>query len=589
MAFGQRNRIGEILLHQGKVNPDQLQQAFVMQERDDRKLGDILLELGYVTEEDIAQAIAEQMRIPCILPDEDFTLSREEVRLIPEAIARRYTVVPMKMSKDPVVTLIMWDPTDIEAVETIQSYTRLEVHKASSTRQWINRLIDKFYCDEAHIESTLQDIVEDEAEALAAGGPENGEGGKTELEQLRVMSNEAPVVRLVNLLLMEAIRDNASDIHIEPAEHNLTVRLRVDGRLRETNSPPKSMHQALVTRIKILAGMDIAERRLPLDGRFKFRVQDRIIDIRVSTLPEAYGEKVVMRVLDRASLLVDMHDIGIEEHLLRRFQAVLKRPNGIILLTGPTGSGKTSTLYSALNFLKNPELNIQTVEDPVEYLIDGINQMQIKPGIGLTFAEALRSILRQDPDIVMIGEIRDLETAQIAMRASLTGHLVLSTLHTNDAPASFNRLADIGIPPYLTAATINLVVSQRLVRRLCDRCKKSAPPPPDHLAISKSVFPDADEWTYYHSVGCPTCSRTGFKGRIGILEYLEVSEHVRGMIVDKCGPNEIRNHALKEGMETLLMNGLRKVKSGITGMEEVLAVCAQEVSVLQPMIEEAVS
>ena len=431
-------------------------------------------------------------------------------------------------------------------------------------------MIDRYYREDAYVERSLEDVVAEEFV------PEAGEmpgGGGLDAEHLRVQANDAPVVRFVNLLFMEAVRDRASDIHIEPGEHDVRVRLRVDGRLREVTPPPKGLHAAIVTRIKILAEMDIAERRLPLDGRIKFKVQNRVIDIRVSSLPEVYGEKIVMRVLDRAALLTDMRDIGIEEDMLVRFKKILKQPNGIILLTGPTGSGKTSTLYSALNFLKTPELNIQTVEDPVEYLIGGINQMRIRPQINLTFANALRSILRQDPDIIMIGEIRDLDTARIAMQASLTGHLVLSTLHTNDAPTAFNRLKDLGVESYLVAATINLVMSQRLVRVICPRCKEERQLAPEDRELFKRYFPKEDFPPLYHGTGCQKCAKTGYFGRTGILEFLEVSDKMRVLIVQETSTHEMRKRAAEEGMEPLLLNGLRKVRAGITTMEEVLSVC----------------
>jgi type II secretory ATPase GspE/PulE/Tfp pilus assembly ATPase PilB-like protein len=373
---------------------------------------------------------------------------------------------------------------------------------------------------------------------------------------------------------MQAVRDRASDIHFEPGENEVRVRIRIDGVLREITPPPKALYQAIVTRIKILSNMDIAERRLPLDGRFKFSVHDRIIDIRVSSLPQVHGEKLVLRVLDRQSLLVDMKDVGFNDILLKRFQRILQVPHGIILVTGPTGSGKTTTLYGALNYLKDPAWNIQTVEDPVEYLMPGINQMQIKPQIGLDFASALRSILRQDPDIIMIGEIRDLETARIAMRSALTGHLVLSTLHTNDAPSALWRLRDIGIESYLIAATIKLIVSQRLVRQICPHCREVKAPPEEALEFAKSHCPDAASWTYYYGRGCPKCSKTGYRGRSGIFEFLEVTDPIREMILQETGGVTFRNKVIEMGMETLVLSGLGKVKEGTTTLEEVMGVCA---------------
>ena len=344
----------------------------------------------------------------------------------------------------------------------------------------------------------------------------------------------------------------------------------MDGYLREVTPPPKALYSAVVTRIKILANMDIAERRLPLDGRFKFTVSDRLIDVRVSSLPEVFGEKIVLRILDKAGRVETLEGIGFGEDLERRFKRVLGLPHGIILLTGPTGSGKTTTLYAALSHLRSPTINIQTVEDPVEYLIPGINQMQVKEKIGLDFASALRSILRQDPDVIMIGEIRDLETARMAMRSSLTGHLVLSTLHTNDTVSAFSRLRDIGIESYLIAATVHLVISQRLVRRLCMHCREPIEGLPDHLAWMEGLCPDAGMWTYYRGKGCEHCSHTGYRGRIGIVEFLEVSDTIRTMVQERAGDLAIKAKALEEGLKTLTMDGLDKVRQGVTTVEEVV-------------------
>jgi type II secretory ATPase GspE/PulE/Tfp pilus assembly ATPase PilB-like protein len=349
--------------------------------------------------------------------------------------------------------------------------------------------------------------------------------------------------------------------------------MRVDGVLREHTPPPRSLHSAIITRIKILASMDIAERRLPMDGRFKFKIQDRQIDVRVSSLPEIHGEKIVMRLLDREALVVDMEAIGFEEPLRKQFQRILLKPNGIVLLTGPTGSGKTTTLYSALTFLRNPERNIQTVEDPVEYQLTGINQMQVKAGIGLGFAEALRSILRQDPDIIMIGEIRDRDTAEIAMRAALTGHLVLSTLHTNDAPSAITRLRDIGLEPYLIAATVRLVIAQRLVRRICPACRAPAAPLAEERRLLQALDDEAAGWSFQKGMGCAPCAHTGFHGRVAALEFLEVAGILRETIADGGGETTLRQQAIEHGMQTLLRNGLDKARLGVTTLSEVLECC----------------
>ena len=563
-------RLGNVLLQRGLINEIQLAQALSRHEETGKLLGEALVELGHVTPEEIGRALAEQLGIPFFELGEDFKLEKEEVKLVPEAVARRCCLIPVRKDTGLSVTLVMRDPLDVEAIDTVRSLTRLEIHKAISTEARIRAVIDKFYKVEAHIERDLRDIAEVETEPAS----EAVEELRVNADQLRVLANDAPVVRFVNLLLMQAVRDRASDIHFEPGEKDVTVRIRVDGVLREITPPPKSIYQAIVTRIKILSNMDIAERRLPLDGRFKFSVHDRIIDIRVSSLPEVHGEKLVLRVLDRQSLLVDMKDVGFEEDMLRKFQRVLQVPHGIILVTGPTGSGKTTTLYGALNYLKDPAWNIQTVEDPVEYLMPGINQMQIKAQIGLDFAGALRAILRQDPDIIMIGEIRDIDTARIAMRSALTGHLVLSTLHTNDAPSALWRLRDIGVESYLIAATMRLVVSQRLVRMICPACKEVHAPSDEALRFVTSYVPEGAKWTYYRGVGCPKCSRTGYRGRSGIFEFLEVTDPVREMILQELGGVTFRKQAMALGMEPLVMNGLGRVKAGVTTVEEVMAVCA---------------
>ncbi len=563
--------MGKVLLQNRTISDKQLADGMARQKATGQMLGEALIALGYATPDDIAMALSKQLDIPFFDLGEDFRLEKEEVALIPETLARRFCLVPLKKDSSSSITVVMRDPLDVDATEAVQYLTGLEVHKAVSSETRIKAIIDKYYKEDAHIERNLRDIVDLEPEPADASLE-----GLVDSEQLRVLANDAPVVRFVNLLLMQAVRDRASDIHCEPGEKEIHVRLRVDGRLREVTPPPLGLYQAIVTRIKILSNMDISERRLPLDGRFKFKVHDRIIDIRVSSLPEAHGEKLVLRVLDRAAMLVDMHSIGFEEDILSRFKSVLQSPNGIILLTGPTGSGKTTTLYGALNFLKDPAWNIQTVEDPIEYLLPGINQMQVKAKIGLDFADALRSVLRQDPDIIMIGEIRDLVTSQIAMRAALTGHLVLSTLHTNDAPTAFWRLQDIGMEPYLIAATMKLVVAQRLVRTLCNGCRKRQDPSPAELAVAERVNPGAPSWHYFSGTGCPACGHTGFVGRTAVVEFLETTQPIRQMILDRVGAVEFRRKAIEFGMEPLIQAGLRKVKDGVTTLEEVMGVCATE-------------
>ena len=535
-------------------------------------LTDILIENQLASAEDIARTFSELLNIPFLELGEEFHLQRDEYDMIPVSLARRFCLFPVIKEEGISVTLVMKNPLDMDAVDTVRSLTSLEIHKAVSTEDRILATIDRCYREDAYVESDLQDIVDVEA----IDGVSSLDADIGDVDQLIVHANDAPVVRYVNLLLMEAVRDGASDIHFEPGEHRCSVRLRVDGSLRPVTPPPKSLYSSIITRIKILSEMDIAERRLPLDGRFKFKYSDRVIDVRVSSMPLVFGEKVVMRILDKQSLVLDLEDIGFEGRNLKRFHEILGMPNGIVLLTGPTGSGKTTTLYSALNILKSPAKNVQTVEDPVEYLIDGINQMPIRPKIGLNFAECLRHILRQDPDAVMIGEIRDAETAEIAMRASLTGHLVLSTLHTNDATSAFSRLRDIGIPSYLTAATMRLVIAQRLVKKICPNCKTEYQPDDGELEWARSICPDSGSWTYYHGTGCNQCRNRGIKGRRAVFEFLEVTPNIRELVHQEADDMTLRRLAIKNGMETLAENGFSRVRRGETTIGEAIGVCQMD-------------
>ncbi len=562
-------RIGDLLLDIGRLTPEQLERAVEQQRHTGRVLGEVLVDLGYVTTDDLAHALARQLNVPYFALDEGFSLEPEEVRLIPERIARKFCLIPVRKGDSPVLTIVMRDPLDIEAIDTIRSLTNLEIQKAVSSEDRIRAVIDKYYRADAYVERSIQDLV-----ALERADDEPTFDAVFDADQLRHIANDAPVVRFVNLLLMQAVRDRASDIHFEPGEHDVAIRLRVDGRLRDVTPPPKRLYDAIVTRVKILSDMDIAERRLPRDGRFKFNMQGRPIDVRVSSLPEVHGEKIVLRILDRNALIVDLNAIGFSPGTVEKFEQVLRMPHGIVLLTGPTGSGKTTTLYSALNMLKSRERNIQTVEDPVEYLIAGINQMQIKSAVGLDFASALRSILRQDPDVILIGEIRDLETARIAMRAAMTGHLVLSSLHTNDAPSAFSRLRDIGVEPYLIAATVRAVISQRLVRMVCTECKVPKVDRTDDVRVLSRYFPDAGTWVLQHGTGCEKCGRAGYRGRTAIVEFLRASEAIAGLVQNQVSDRQVRDKAIEEGMDTLLLSGFHRVKAGVTTLEEVLSVCA---------------
>lgn len=566
------DQLSEMMIRSGRVGSAKLEQALAIQEETGRILTDILIEEDLASPNDIALTYSDLLNIPFLELSEEFHLKRDEYDMIPESVARRFCLVPLIKEVGVSITLVMKNPLDMDAVDTVRALTSLEIHKAVSTEQKISAVIDRCFKEEAYVESSLQDIVDIET----ASSANDSEGDMGDVDQLLVHANDAPVVRYVNLLLMEAVRDGASDIHFEPGENNCAVRLRVDGSLQPVTPPPKSLYFAIITRIKILSEMDIAERRLPMDGRFKFKFSGRLIDVRVSSMPLVFGEKVVMRILDKESLVLNLEDIGFEGPNLKRFKEVLGMPNGIVLLTGPTGSGKTTTLYSALQVLKSPTRNVQTVEDPVEYLIDGINQMPTRPKIGLTFAECLRHILRQDPDAVMIGEIRDSETAEIAMRASLTGHIVLSTLHTNDATSAFSRLRDIGIPSYLTAATMRLIIAQRLVKTICPNCKTSYQPDGGEMEWVKPMFPDAVNWDFKQGAGCNQCRNRGMKGRRAIFEFLEVTPDLRELVHNEVDDITLRKAATKGGMETLAQNAFNRVRQGETTISEAISICQMD-------------
>ena len=566
------DQLSEMMIRSGRVGSSELEQALAIVEESGRILTDILIEENLTSPQDIAMTYSELLNIPYLNLDEDFHLKRDEFDMIPESIARRYCLIPLVKEADVAITLVMKNPLDMDAVDTVRSLTSLEIHKAVSTEEKIKTIIDKCYKEEAYVEAGLQDIIDLEA-ASDGDGLEVNIG---DVDQLLVHANDAPVVRYVNLLLMEAIRDGASDIHFEPGENNCSVRLRVDGSLHPVTPPPKSLYQAIITRIKIISEMDIAERRLPLDGRFKFKFSGRVIDVRVSSMPLVFGEKVVMRILDKQNLVLNLEDIGFEGQNLKRFNEILEMPNGIVLLTGPTGSGKTTTLYSALGILRSPTRNVQTVEDPVEYLLEGINQMPVRPKIGLNFAECLRHILRQDPDAVMIGEIRDAETAEIAMRASLTGHIVLSTLHTNDATSAFSRLRDIGIPPYLMAATLRLIIAQRLLKTICPNCKTPYQPDAGDVAWATTVMPEAASWAYQHGAGCNQCRQSGMKGRRAIFEFLEVTPDIRDLVHEEVDDMTLRRKVIENGMQTLVENALHRVRMGETTISEAMTKCVAD-------------
>jgi len=566
-----KKRLGDILIEERLLMPEQLSQALYEQRRTGKPLAVILIDAGLVSEEDIVITLSEQLGIPH-LRVESYEIPPDVLAEVPEGIARRYHLIPVaKTGKS--LTIAMSDPLNIVAIDDVRMLTGFEIETVVCLDSEVKRAIERYYAGKEVELEDYDDILRDaEADVLML----LEEKDDIDISHLKEEVEQAPVIRLVNLTLVHAIKQSASDIHIEPFEKVVRVRYRVDGILREAQPPPKSLQAAVVSRIKILAEMDIAERRVPQDGRFRIKFEGREIDFRASTLPTYFGEKVVLRILDKGSLTLDLDRLEFEEQPLADFRDCLSRPNGIILVTGPTGSGKTTTLYSALHMLNTLDVNIVTVEDPVEYELHGINQVQAKPEVGLTFASGLRSILRQDPDIVMVGEIRDEETADIAIKAALTGHLVLSTLHTNDAPGAVTRLVDMGMEPFLISSSMLLAAAQRLVRRVCPDCKESYRVPDQVLQRAQFKVEPGEEIILAKGSGCKRCGDTGYRGRLALLEAMKISEDVQDLIMASASAGEIKRKAIEKGMLTLRQVGLRKAKAGLTSLEETLRVTAPD-------------
>ena len=564
MAVANKQKLGEMLIAEGLITQKQLDEALTQQKRTGKRLGDTMISLGHVSEEAIAAALGRQLGIPYI------TLSHYEIdphiiKTIPEDIVRKYKIIPVDKTGNT-LTVALSDPANIFILDELKILTNCEIIPLISFESDILRAIDQYYRKENAIEQVLKDIQDAEMEVLM-------DEQEVDLAKIKDMAEEAPVIKLVNLILSQAIKDRASDIHIEPYEDVLRVRYRIDGVLHEMAPPPKRLHPALISRIKILSELDIAERRLPQDGRFKVRIEDRAIDLRVSVIPTIFGEKIVMRILDRSSLVLDLTKLGLEPEDMKIFDEMIRKPYGMVLVSGPTGSGKTTTLYSALHTINSPDQNIMTVEDPVEYQIKGINQVQAKPEIGLTFAAGLRSFLRQDPDVILVGEIRDLETAEIAIKAAMTGHLVFSTIHTNDAPSTITRLTDMGIEPFLVTASLLMIVAQRLARRICPRCKEAYTPTKEIVkALGLHANQQTEDLQFYHGVGCDFCNKTGYRGRVSLYEILVVDDAIREAVVDGASVVTLRRLAKERGMRTLRESGILKVLDGVTTVEEILSV-----------------
>ncbi|MBC8022477.1 MAG: type II secretion system ATPase GspE [Burkholderiales bacterium] len=559
-------RIGEILIERGKLDPANLERALKLQEGESReKIGVLLQRLGMVSGRDLADALADQLDLPLAGPADFPELPLMEERLSSKFL-RDAQAVPLREDDDEIAVAIA-DPTDSFVISAVQMASGKRVRPYIAAPNEIEAALERLY---GGGKSSMGAIVE----GIQSRDDEQDWG---DVEHLKDLASEAPVIRLVNLVLTKALESRASDIHIEPFENRLVVRYRIDGVLHEVESPPRRLSAAVISRVKIMASLDIAERRLPQDGRIKLRIQGKEIDLRVSTIPTMHGESVVMRILDKGGVPLDFASLGFDGQAMQRFLQALDQVHGILLVTGPTGSGKTTTLYTALDRLNKSDVKIVTVEDPVEYQMPGINQIQVKPQIQLTFANALRSIVRQDPDIIMVGEIRDVETVRIAMQSALTGHMVLSTVHTNDAPATVSRLLDMGAEDYLLTSTVNGILAQRLVRTLCLKCREPHPALPEVTAqMNLRRFQPSGEIVLYKPVGCAECAGTGYLGRICILEMLTMTDSIRSLIMRHATAGELRAAAISEGMETMFENGLRKSIAGVTTIEEVLRVTRED-------------
>ncbi|HJU21331.1 MAG TPA: type II secretion system ATPase GspE [Casimicrobiaceae bacterium] len=555
-----RKRLGEILIERGKLDQANLERALRLQTESGEKLGSLLVTLGLCAQRDVAEALASQLALPLV-----DTAGYPEFPILEERVSARFLresrALPVREDESE-LTLAMADPTDAYTISAFEMVTGRAVRPMVAIPTDLEAALERLYGAGRSAVGQLIGDVETRPDELSFDA---------DVQQLKDLASEAPVIRLVSLLITNALEMRASDIHIEPFENRLIVRYRIDGVLHEVESPPRRLSAAVISRVKIMANLDIAERRLPQDGRIRLRVQGKEIDLRVSTVPTMHGESVVMRILDKGGVALDFAKLGFEDDALKVFLDVLLQPHGILLVTGPTGSGKTTTLYTALDRLNQPDVKILTVEDPVEYQMGGINQIQVKPQIDLTFANALRSIVRQDPDIIMIGEIRDLETAQIAVQSALTGHLVLSTVHTNDAPSTVNRLLDMGVEDYLLTSTVIGILAQRLVRKLCPDCKEPYTALPELVEQMKlSRFSQDREITLWHAKGCANCAKTGYVGRICITEIMPMTDAIRSLVMKHANAADLRVEAIKDGMITMYEDGLRKAVKGITTFEEVL-------------------
>jgi len=560
-------RLGELLVKEGLISPSQLEKVISVQRQEGGRLGEILIKLGMIKEDQFVAVLGKQLGIPyfslgtgMLKPAVDQGLEK----IIPQDFAVKNLILPLSRTLNS-LTVAMADPLDLILIDNVKKLTSCDINPVVATKSDIVKAIDEFYGKVTMLHQAVKDSYDinviDNIEIVDLADQE------LSLDKLIARAEEAPVVKLVDLIIRQAIDERASDIHIEPFKDRISLRYRIDGKLYEIPPPAKHLHLPIISRIKILSKMDIAEKRLPQDGTFLVKLEDRVVDLRISTVPTIYGEKIVLRILDRGVVILDLGMMGFDNKQLELIRIATNSPYGLVFLTGPTGSGKTTTLYAILNEIKHPTKNIITIEDPVEYKLEGVNQVQVKPDIGLTFASALRSFLRQDPDIMLVGEVRDLETAEICIRSALTGHLVLSTLHTNDAPQAISRLIDIGIEPYLLAPSILLIVAQRLIRKLCPDCKEAYEPTAEQL---KTVKMKTD--LLYKPKGCPRCGQIGYKGRVCVAEVMVANEEIRSLVNQRASFQKIREAARANGMQTLYESAVKKAEMGLTSLEEALSV-----------------
>ena len=565
------SRLGEMLVKEQVITPIQLKNALDSQRATGSRLGHELTRLGYIEDNELTSFLSKQYGVPSVNL-EDFEIPADVLKLISKDVIIRHQVIPINKTGNTLM-VAMSDPSNVFAIDDIKFITNFNIDVVVASEQSISEAIEKYYSSEVSFDEVMMDFDMEEEDFDFADDVDED----INVLDLEKSAGEAPVVKLVNLILIDAIRKDASDIHVEPYEKQLRIRYRIDGILYEVMKPPVKLKAAIISRLKIMSNLDIAERRLPQDGRIKMKMgRGKEMDFRVSVLPVLWGEKVVLRLLDKSNLQLDMTKLGFEEENLADFKAAISKPYGMVLVTGPTGSGKTTTLYSSLSDLNKSTTNLCTAEDPIEFNLFGINQVQMHEDIGLNFSSTLRSFLRQDPDVIMVGEIRDFETAEIAIKAALTGHLVLSTLHTNDAPSTVSRMLNMGIEPFLVASSLNLIAAQRLLRRLCADCKEPIDVP-DQTLLDLGVKPeDISDFNVHHGIGCRTCNTTGHKGRVAVYEIMTMTDSLAEFVLNGASTLELKNAAIEEGMKTLRMSALTKLAEGMTSMKEVVRATAED-------------